>query len=346
MTATGPWRGAWLSGLLLLALCLAGGSGEAAERVTVPSMTVAVLGDGFGEALDDGLRLDFAADPAVAILPATRTGGLADPRTDWAAVVMTLLAGSHVGAVTIMLGAEDWRALRDGAGQAEPGTTRWEALYGDRVAMLVGLFQAADVPVLWVGLPIVASQDTAAAFSTLNTVIRSRADRAGASYIDIWNAFADENGRFDANGPDKDGRRVALRGADGRSFTRAGALKLASFLDAELGRARRSIPAVPAVMATVVLPREPAVDNDVDAQIRRELGLPALKPSAGEAAAGPVVAVTAPPLSPDGRLVDITRGPAPLANAGGTSLAQRVLEEGRPLSPKPGRIDDFAWPRP
>lgn len=331
---------------LLLALWLVGGSGKAADRNPPPLFLVAVVGDGFGDALADGLHLDFAEDEGIVVQAATHTGGLGDGRTDWTAAVKALIAGPRLGAVVVMLGEEDWRPLRDGAGQAEPGTPRWEALYGDRIAALVGLFQAKAVPVTWVGLPIVASEEAATRFSMLNEIIRDRASRAGAHYIDSWNAFADDNGRFDASGPDKNGRPATLRGANGRSFTRAGAVKLASFVEGDLGRARSSAVATSATTADVVVPHEPTFDNDVDAQIRRELGLPALRPSARDAAAGPVVPVTAPPLSPEGRLVDIARGPAPLSNAGGTSLAQRVLEEGRPLAPKPGRIDDFSWPRP
>lgn len=331
---------------VLLALWLGCGPGEAADRNPSPRFAVAVIGDGFGDAVADGLRIDFADDAGIVVQAAIHTGGLIDGRTDWAAAVKALISGPPVGAVVVMLGEEDWRPLRDGAGQAEPGTPRWKVLYGDRIAMLVGLFQAKAVPVTWVGLPIVASEEAATRFSILNEIIRDRAGRAGAHYIDSWNAFADDNGRFDASGPDKNGRPATLRGTNGRSFTRAGTVKLASFVEADLGRARSSAVAAWAATADVVVPREPTFDNDVDAQIRRELGLPALRPSAGDAAAGPVVPVTAPPLSPEGRLVDIARGPAPLSNAGGTSLAQRVLGEGRPLAPKPGRIDDFTWPRP
>lgn len=343
MTVVGRLRGNWLG--VLLALWFGSGTGEAIEGPVSPVLSVAILGDGFGDALADGLRLDLATDPGFAVLPATHVGGLTALRGDLSAAVGTLVDGSHVGAVTILLGEDDWRPLRDGAAQAEPGSPRWAELYGDRVAMVVGLWTARHIPVTWVGLPIVANQEAATAFSTLNEIIRDRASRAGAHYVDSWNAFADENGRFDMSGPDKNGRPATLRGANGRSFTTAGAVKLASFVEADLGRARSSAVAALATTANVVLPREPAVDNDVDAQIRRELGLPALKPSIRDTAAGPVVAVTAPPLSPEGRLVDVTRNPAPLANAGGASLAQRILDEGRPLAPKPGRIDDFAWPR-
>lgn len=337
-------RHGMLSGLLL-AVWLGTGPSGGVEPQAMPAFTVAVLGDGYGEALADGLRLDLADDRGFVLLPTTHAGGLADGRTDWGSAAKTLIAGSHVGAVLVMLGEEDWRPLRDGAGQAGPGTPRWETLYGDRVATLVGLFQAKAIPVTWVGLPIIANEEAAATFSTLNAIIRDRASRAGAHYTDSWNAFADDTGRFDASGPDKNGQKATLRGGNGRSFTRAGAIKLATFVEGDLRRARSNAVEAVATTADVVVPREPVVENDVDAQIRRELGLPALQSSARDTAAGPVVAVTAPPLSPQGRLVDITPGPAPLANAGGISLAQRVLEEGRPLAPKPGRIDDFSWPK-
>lgn len=340
------WRRRRIRLGMLLAVWLGTTPSEGAQPRATPGYAVAVLGDGYGDALADGLRLDLADDPGFVVLPAMHTGGLAESRIDELTAVRTLLAETHVGAILVMLGEEDWRPLRDGAGQAGPGTPRWKILYGDRVATLVGMFQAKAIPVTWVGLPIIANEDAAATFSGLNAIIRGRASRAGAHYIDIWNAFADDTGRFDANGPDKDGHPTMLRGVDGRSFTRAGAVKLATFVEGDLRRARSNALAALATTADVMVPREPVVENDVDAQIRRELGLPALRSSARDTAAGPVMAVTAPPISPEGRLVDITRGPAPLANAGDTSLAQRVLEEGRPLAPKPGRIDDFTWPRP
>ena len=344
MKVAGPPR--HLVAGLLLALALDCGSSAAADRNAAPAFVVAVVGDVFGDALSEGLRVDLADDATVEVQGATHIGGLTENRIDWAATVRTLVAGPHVGAVVVMLGEEDWRPLRDGAGQAEPGTPRWTALYGDRVAALVGLFQAKAVPVTWVGLPIVANEEAATTFSTLNGVIRDRASRAGAHFVDSWNAFADDSGRFDPNGPDKNGHTATLRGINGRSFTRAGAIKLASFVENDLSRARSSAGVSMATTVDVVVPHEPVFDNDVDAQIRRELGLPALRPSARDTAIGPVVPVTAPPLSAEGRLIDSTRGPAPLVNGGGTSLAQRVLEEGRPLAPKPGRIDDFTWPRP
>ena len=51
----------------------------------------------------------------------------------------------------------------------------------------------------------------------------------------------------------------------------------------------------------------------------------------------------APALSTDGRLAERT-GSTP-ADLSGTT-AHRALVQGQPVQPRPGRMDDFAWPRP
>ena len=74
----------------------------------------------------------------------------------------------------------------------------------------------------------------------LNELYKERAEKAGAQYIDIWDAFADDDGQYDAYGPDVDGQNVKLRGADGIHFTKAGWRKVAQFLEAKSGgRSRR-----------------------------------------------------------------------------------------------------------
>ena len=334
--------------VVLGVLVLAGGSFARSGAAPVsgpPPFTVAVLGDAFGEAVADGLKQELAGDATLVILPSTHAPyGLADQRFDWMASTRALLTERQIGAAVIMIGADDLRPLRDGTATVEPLTPRWEELYGDRVTLLAALFVQKGISLTWVGLPIVADDETATGYSALNETIRARATEAGARYVDVWNAFADDGGRFDPNGPDKDGKPARLRSSDGRLFTRAGCVKLASFVEGNLQRARQAALATLAVTTDVVLPREPEVENDVNAQIRRELGLPSLAPSSRDAK-GPVITVTAPPQAPDGRLVAASIGPAPLPNAGGMSLAQRALVEGRPLAPKPGRIDDFSWPR-
>ena len=64
--------------------------------------------------------------------------------------------------------------------------------------------------------------------------MREAVEEKGLSFVDTWNGFADEEGRFVATGPSVSGQVVQLRGSDGINFTRAGQRKLAFFLEQEL----------------------------------------------------------------------------------------------------------------
>ncbi len=334
--------------LVLLALLLGPLPAAASDRPAGRGFTVAVLGDGFGEDLAEGLRLNLAGEPDVTILNRTHPPyGLSEDQTfAWTTVVQTLFASqTPVDAVVIMLGVNDRRPLRDGAATVQPDAPRWAEVYGDRVQALAAAIRAKGVPVTWVGLPITGDEDTSAGFSALNEIVRDRSVKGGATYVDSWDAFVNEDGKYSQVGPDVNGRVVRLRMADNFDLTRAGARKLASFVEPELRRDRdRSAPAAPA--AGLVIPDQPeASDIDINAQIRREAGLEARPAEGGRAPAqaGPVINLSAPAVSADGRLVQRT-GSA-VADIGGT-LAQRALVEGQPVQPRAGRMDDFAWPRP
>jgi hypothetical protein len=193
----------------------------------------------------------------------------------------------------------------------------------------------------------------------LNQLYRERSEKAGAKFIDIFDAFADQNGQYDAYGPAVDGQNVKLRGADGIHFTKAGARKLANFVEGEIRRAfEKRNPA--SDVATLPPDIEQAAD-DINAQIRREMSAgpapsgtpePAPSPEAsggGPAAppappprplAGPILPLTAKPMSPGGVLA--TRESHPFAEP---ELVARVLRSGEPQPPVSGRADDFSWPK-
>ena len=57
----------------------------------------------------------------------------------------------------------------------------------------------------------------------LNDLYRTRAEKAGIIYVDIWDGFVDEAGRYRVQGPDFEGQIRRLRSGDGVYFTQAGA---------------------------------------------------------------------------------------------------------------------------
>ena len=333
-----------------------------------PTFFVAVLGDAFGLMLADGLRESLAPDrPHVGVLRKARdaSGLVRDDFFDWRKAAREIASGAErVDHAVIMLGANDRQALRDADGTTlEPLTPRWREIYGQRIAEIVGAFRARSIPVIWVGLPIMRSERYGADMAQLNELFRVHAEAAGASYVDVWERFADDAGQFAATGPDVNGQPARLRAADGIHLTRAGSVKLAHFVQGDIARAAGAAPV--ATAARQPQKAEPALIDPFaldatrlvqDALKREEEAREAASRFAGLAppeppgplflptrpVAGPVVSLTAPALSPGGALDS-----RPQALRGGDAAATltRALVEGRPQEARPGRGDDFAWPR-
>jgi len=310
-----------------------------------PTFFVNVLGDSLGVYAADGLTQAFVDKPEIAVVNrAHESSGLVrDDFYDWFRIAHDLAAAKDkLDFVVIIIGINDLQSLKDGADALDPLSDKWRELYGERIERLVAPFKLAHVPVAWVGLPPMRSERFNAQVVKLNELYKERAEKAGAQYIDIWDAFADEDGAYDAYGPDINGQNAKLRAADGIHFTKAGSRKLAQFLEADIKRAFDA--AKPQNDIASLPPDIEQAANDINAQIRREMGVPApagASPSAEleKPLAGPILSLTARPLSPGGALV--TRQLA--AREGGT--LERVLAQGAPIEPKSGRADNFAWPR-
>jgi hypothetical protein len=91
-------------------------------------------------------------------------------------------------------------------------------------------------PAIWVGLPSQRGPKATVDSSYLNELYRSRAERAGIIYVDVWDGFVDEAGKFSPQGPDYQGQIRRLRTSDGIHFTKYGARKLALYVEREIER--------------------------------------------------------------------------------------------------------------
>jgi len=167
-----------------------------------------------------------------------------------------------------------------------------------------------------------ASSDSA----YLNELYRQEAEKVHVSYVDIWDGFVDEEGRYSPQGPDFEGQIRRLRSGDGVYFTRFGARKLASYVEREILRALANR------AAPVALPLEPQA-----APGSQPAGSVASRPLAG-----PVIPLTVSTGGSD-ELLGSTRGEWP---SGADPLAVRALTRGEAIAPQSGRADDFSWPRP
>jgi hypothetical protein len=310
-----------------------------------PTFFIDVIGDSLAVLAADGLTQAFADRPEIGVIGRAResSGLVRDDFYDWPKIASDLAAAkAKLDFVVVILGINDMQPLKDGAETLDPLSDKWREIYDRRIEALVAPFKAAHVPVAWVGLPPMRSERFNAQVVKLNELFKEKAEEAGAHYIDIWDAFANQDGDYDAFGPDINGQTVKLRSSDGIHFTKAGARKLAQFLETDIKRAFES--AKPPTDIANLPPDIEQTANDINAQIRREMGVGAAPGETSPAEpekplAGPILPLTARPISPGGALA--TRVSAPRASAS----VERVLALGAPLAPKPGRADDFVWPR-
>jgi hypothetical protein len=309
------------------------------KPAVAPTFFVAVLGDSLGQMLGQGLGEALADRPDVAFLRRAKenSGLVRDDYFDWVQASRDLVAGNdRIDFAVIMVGSNDRQALRDADGSHEPLTSKWQDAYVARIEAIATAFRDRKIPLVWVGLPVLKSERLSADALAFNELYRAHAGKLGATYLDIWEAFADESGAYRASGPDISGQIVKLRAADGIHFTKAGARKLAHFVEPEIRRRLGDLP--PGTLDAVPQAGVPgfAAPGPGGAE---ELGEPV------EPVAGPVLSLTAPPLQPGAALAQRFDGAKDRETRAG-KLIERVLTEGRPLDPKPGRADDFAWPRP
>jgi hypothetical protein len=343
------------------------------------SKFVYVLGDSLAISAADGMVDDLQAKPDIGVIDRARdaSGLVRDDYFDWTKAVRDLVgarepakepvkeaakpgaavaspaekpaAREKVDVVVVLLGINDIQAIKDGAAYVDPLTDRWKQLYAQRIQALVAPLHGAHVPVVWVGLPPMRSEKFNAQMIALNQMFKDNAERAGAKFIDIFDDFADQSGGFDAFGPNVEGQKVKLRGADGIHLTPAGGKKLAHFLDAEVLSALGESEPAQQPSDIAMLPPDIGKANDINEQIRREMGEPgpfeAALPPASEAAPAAVPAKPAP--KPEaGAIASLAARPvsagAQLISGARAKDAVEALRKGEPPPVEPGRADDFS----
>jgi hypothetical protein len=204
-------------------------------------------------------------------------------------------------------------------------TGAWSEAYIRRIDDTITALKTSGVPVFWVGLPPLRGQKSASDIPFLNDLYRSRADKAGIIYIDLWDGFVDEDGRFAQSGPDVQGQTRRLRTSDGVYFTQAGARKLAHYVEREVQRWLTVWPG-PVAVAT---PEEPRVEAAAAGSGRQARPL-----------TGPAVPLTAEHGNETDGLLD-DNGRQLAADA----MVTKVLVRGEAVTAPAGRADDFVWPR-
>jgi uncharacterized protein len=285
---------------------------------------VLVIGDFMASALADGLIVAFASDPGIIIEKKTdgSSGLVRNDHLDWPQTLTTYIGEIKPAMVVIMLGANDRQQMVVNGKREKFQTEPWKTEYEKRVAAILDVVKQNKIPFVWTGLPAFSSPSLSADAATLNNYYRSKAEFAGGEFVDIWDGFADENGKFIATGSDINGQPVRLRGSDGLSLTKAGKRKIAFYVEKPIRKLiGTSLPLVSTLNANA------NTDQAVAA------------PTVTEIVSVPPISLMDPDLDGGSDLLDA----ATIPKTSGTSPRDRLIEKGEAVEAPDGRVDDFKW---
>ncbi|MFD1328142.1 SGNH/GDSL hydrolase family protein [Mycoplana ramosa] len=199
---------------------------------------VLVVGDFIASGIGDGLTDAFMEMPGVAIEARTNgsSGLVRQDYYNWQTELPALIDEIKPAVVVLSLGANDRQMMTIGGSKEKFRSEAWTKEYEKRVAALASLAVERKVPLLWVGMPAFQTASMTADMSAFNTTYRSTVEKAGGTFVDIWDGFVDESGKFVVTGSDINGQQARLRGSDGVSMTKAGKRKMAFYVEKEIRR--------------------------------------------------------------------------------------------------------------
>ena len=319
---------------------------------------VLVVGDTLADQIAIGLAdsLNDRADVAVQRKAKADSGLVRTDFYDWPKAVVELLAADpKIMVGVISLGPNDRQAIREGEVTLEPLSERWLQIYRSRIEAVTAAFAARRIPLIWAGAPPMQNTRLSTDLTVLNDLFRKGVEASSGQFVDLWTPYLDAENRYSAMGPDVDGQTTRLRLGDGVHFTKAGARKAAHFVDVLIRRILDRTPsenviALPteagAGAAAAAEQQTDAIERLIDRMVSgrtEDISLVPVLPV--RPLAGPILPLTgAAPAAGESALLASIQD----ARGRGDTATQldRVFGDGVAPEPKPGRADDFRWPRP
>jgi hypothetical protein len=197
---------------------------------------------------------------------------------DWQDKASQMKADFAPDLVIGQFGGNDGQGLADavtGKAVARMFTDEWDRVYGERLEAFARLFLDDGVPVVLLGMPVMADGFHQKKMDRINEVTQAAAKRAGAHYIDTAAMTADDEGKYITKAQ-VDGRMRIIRATDGTHLTRHGSeLVAANVVEKILGWfAFEQVPAVPpphpAELAPEPTPKPPPLPAELSGELEAQ----------------------------------------------------------------------------
>lgn len=284
---------------------------------------VLVVGDFLAGGLGGALATAFEKSPGVAVTEKSNgsSGLVRQDYHNWPQELPALIDEVKPAVVVVMIGSNDRQEMKFGGTTEKFRTDAWFTEYEKRVQEIAGIVTTRKLPLLWVGLPSFQSPSMMTDAVRLNGIYRAQIEKVGGEFVDIWDGFVDEEGKFIVTGSDMNGQQARLRGSDGINFTDAGKRKMAFYVE-KFARRHLGDMASPELV-------------NLDASNLPELQT--LPPSPTSSIPVQPIGLMDPELDGGAELLGATPPPAPLVETPRDMLVKRGE---LPPAPK-GRIDDY-----
>jgi hypothetical protein len=222
----------WLAGLMAVFLAaplraenVASAAEISGKDAGFKRVTIAAIGDSLGDGLWESLYRQLRGNKRIAVYRgAKRSVGFTT--SDMTEQIDAALAAGPVDAFVVMLGANDDRRsffASNGKALALFGSKRWVELYRGRVERFMDYAGARKVPVVWLLLPVMRSEEATTAAKLINDITAETArSRSHIALVPIWSLTADDKGGYMPYFNDLHGRRRLMRHSDGLHFSEPG----------------------------------------------------------------------------------------------------------------------------
>ena len=290
---------------------------------------ILVMGDFLANGAAEGLVDAFSQAPGVVVVDRSNgsSGLVRDYYYNWLDEAPGIVEEVQPSIIVMQIGSNDRQQLIVNGEREAVRSVNWIAEYERRTQQLIRQLRSRNTPLLWVGLPAFKSSSMTTDIVALNGIYRKLVEQAGGEFIDIWDGFVDEAGKFIYTGSDINGQQVRLRGSDGINLTKAGRRKVAFYVE----KSARRLLGDAAATGVVAF----------DSANLPEIFMP---PAPGENAAAIIrtmpVAMTDPDLDGGSALL----GEMPASASLVRSPRDMLVVDGVLPAPPEGRADNFAWP--
>lgn len=186
--------------------------------------TIHVVGDSLGDELWGGLSVLLRHKQNIKVARGAKNS-VGFTHTNLIEQIDKAFGSGTVDALVIMVGGNDDRQtfFVDGRPAALFGSAQWSKLYAESVARYMDYIAGKNIPIVWVLLPIMRSEEATAAAKLVNGIFESEArGRPQISLLPTWELTADANGAYMAHFNDLRGTKRLMRTSDGMHFTDAG----------------------------------------------------------------------------------------------------------------------------